>query len=67
MWLYADETKKCGDHVYWTLSDGVLTISGKGRMYDYEYVQNHSPWYNNTDIKKVVIRLLKNYFGRENL
>ncbi len=27
----------CGDHLTWSLRDGVLTISGTGEMYDYEY------------------------------
>ena len=26
---------KCGDNISWSLKNGVLTISGNGRMYDY--------------------------------
>ena len=45
----------CGDNLTWTLDDeGVLTISGKGDMTDYSY--NGSPFYNNTNVKTVVIR-----------
>lgn len=49
---------KCGDSLTWSLSsDGTLTISGTGDMYDYNAVPpyNISPWYHNTDIKKLVI------------
>lgn len=48
----------CGDNLTWVLSsDGTLTISGTGDMYDYNGVApyNISPWYHNTDIKKLVI------------
>ena len=34
----------CGDNLTWKLTkDGVLTISGTGEMYDYDY-SNNSPW-----------------------
>ena len=39
-------------------SDGVLTISGTGRMADWEYQSSkypHSPWYNRSDIRSIVI------------
>lgn len=56
----------CGDKLVWTLdSDGTLVISGTGAMYDYEhdvdYVGNtvynscSSPFYNEKNIKRVVI------------
>ena len=49
-----DTSGKCGENVNWSLSgDGVLTISGTGKMYDYSY--NTSPFYYRTDIKSVVI------------
>lgn len=36
---------ECGGRLTWTLdSDGVLTISGTGTMYDYSYTDN-APWY----------------------
>ena len=44
---------KCGDNVSWTLKDGVLTISGKGKMNDYS---GDSPFAYRTDIKSVVIK-----------
>lgn len=34
-------TGKCGDDLTWLLSDGVLTISGTGEMYDYG---GEAPW-----------------------
>ena len=33
--MFAD-SGKCGDHLTWTLNDGVLTISGTGAMWDYD-------------------------------
>ena len=49
---------KCGDNVSWTLKNGVLTISGKGEMYDYSYGGNSrtNPFRERTDIKSVVIK-----------
>lgn len=35
----------CGDNVTWRLSaDGTLTISGKGRINDYDNEDNPMPW-----------------------
>ena len=52
----------CGDNVYWSFSNGTLTISGNGKMYDYSDSDNTShnttaPWGNHSDyqIKKVII------------
>ena len=52
----------CGDNVYWSFSNGTLTISGNGKMYDYSKSDNTSfnttaPWGNHRDyqIKKVII------------
>lgn len=45
----------CGENITWTLdSEGTLTISGKGEIKDYYYSQP-SPFYNNSNIKTVVI------------
>lgn len=45
----------CGDNVTYTLDDsGLLTISGTGAMKDY-YFTNDNPFYNNTEIREVVI------------
>ena len=53
--LWAVSSGECGRFLTWTLDDnGVLTISGKGEMYDYKE-SGGSPWKNNNAIKKVVI------------
>ena len=46
----------CGDHVTWTLgNDGLLTISGTGKMTNYTSIKS-VPWYNYVgQIKQVVI------------
>lgn len=44
---------QCGDDVFWELdSNGTLTISGSGEMYDYEV----SPFFNRVQIHKIVIK-----------
>ncbi len=53
----AEESGTCGPHLRWHLTDyGVLTISGKGEMYDYSY-DNRAPWnnYNKRIIKRIII------------
>ena len=53
---YADvQTGKCGDEVTYSLdtSTGVLTISGTGKMKDYS--GEDSPFYQNSNIKSVII------------
>ena len=51
---------KCGENVSWSLKNGVLTISGKGNMNDYNYSSydsnSNSPFVKRTDIKSVVIK-----------
>lgn len=43
----------CGDDLEWGLTDGVLTISGSGDMYDYDY---EPPWSQyNDEITKIVV------------
>lgn len=50
----AETSGTCGDNVIWTLDDnGTLTISGTGDMEDYNY--SSSPFYNNSNIKSVII------------
>ena len=44
----------CGENLTWTLSDGVLTISGTGAMTDYG--SSNSPFLDRTDIQSVVIK-----------
>ena len=61
MGAMADETKSgtCGDNLTWTLDgDGTLTISGTGKMYDYDYSEykKAAPWIRDIyKIKSVVI------------
>lgn len=40
-------SNKCGDHVTYSISDGVLTIKGSGPMYDYQAAT--IPWYSKKD------------------
>ena len=50
----AETSDTCGDNLTWTLDDnGTLTISGTGDMKDYGY--SDSPFYNNSNIKSVII------------
>lgn len=45
---------KCGESVFWELSDdGVLTISGEWKMFDYSK-RDPAPWYADRDSIKVV-------------
>lgn len=58
-------TNKCGDNITWSFSDGVLTLSGYGEMYDYytEYTYHNNkissttvPYYDSFfKVKKVVV------------
>ena len=48
---------KCGDNLTWSLTDGTLTISGTGKMYDFDY--ESVPWADGNvkiQIKKVVLQ-----------
>ncbi len=48
------QSGKCGDDVYWTLSDGTFTVSGKGDMYS--YLSDRPEWFERfNDIRRVVI------------
>ena len=49
----AAESGKCGKNLTWVLDDGTLTISGTGEMT--VYFSCESPFYNNQDIKNIVI------------
>ena len=53
--LVGASSGQCGDNVYYTLSDeGVLTISGTGDMWGWEY--SNTPWWNEKyDILEAVI------------
>ena len=58
---FADSTPtsgKCGENLTWTLDgDGTLTISGTGKMWDYDYLNDYyAPWMDFlASIEKVVI------------
>lgn len=61
----AVQTYKLGDNVTGVLaSDGTLTISGTGAMYDYYIAEEKSPFYDNLDIVKLVIQNGVTYVGR---
>ena len=45
---------KCGKNVRWTLKNGVLTISGKGAMYDQEVLDLSSG--KSKQVKKIIIK-----------
>lgn len=51
----------CGENVFWILENGILTISGSGAMENYGYGNTQgveyarSPWYNNTEIRQIII------------
>lgn len=56
------DSGKCGDNVKWSLdSNGTLTISGKGKMDDYEGYTDQ-PWFKyagdsqSTKIEKIVVK-----------
>ncbi len=51
----AAESGSCGNGVTWTLSDGNLTVSGNGAMYDYGEL-NKAPWMKYADsIRSVTV------------
>ena len=55
--LWAGDSGECGNKLTWTLDvNGVLTISGTGKMYDYDFSFYPSPWMKNSSIKKIVIK-----------
>ena len=44
---------KCGDYLYWNITDSTLTIFGTGAMYDYEL--GASPWYTRKESLKTLV------------
>ena len=53
--LAAEESGQCGDDVYWAFSsDGTMTLSGSGPMWDYSY-ENPEFSYLIEDIKSLVV------------
>ena len=62
---WADDSGTCGNNLTWTFteSDGTLTISGEGDMYNYNSA-NTVPWYNYREqIKKVILPKGLTYIG----
>ena len=35
----------CGDHLFWEIKDGVLTITGYGDMWNWDDIKNYAPWF----------------------
>ena len=53
----AETSGTCGPHLRWHFTDnGVLTISGKGKMYDYSFY-NRAPW-GKYNIKRIIKRII---------
>ena len=52
----AETSGTCGPNLKWLLTDnGVLTISGKGEMYDYSYYNGErAPW-DSEKVKQIII------------
>ena len=51
----AETSGTCGPDLRWHLTDnGVLTISGKGKMNDYSNYNNRAPW-SKYNIKQIII------------
>ena len=44
---------KCGDYLYWNITDSTLTIFGTGAMYD--YALETSPWYTHKESLKTLV------------
>ena len=60
----AEASGSCGSSATWSLSDGVLTISGTGTMTDYTYSSN-APWYASAEeITRIVIEEGITYIGK---
>ncbi len=52
-----DATGQCGENVFWTFDEetGVLTVSGNGNMYNYDYFSDDSPFQEKSSIKIIKI------------
>ena len=59
-----NNSNACGDHLIWSVDNGVLTISGAGDMDDYGTYGSTPPWQNETFDRVVVgygVRSIGNY------
>ncbi len=53
---------QCGEHIYWSYSDGILTIAGPGKMDDFE--EGAAPWETyKKEIKQVIFQNGVTYVG----
>ena len=54
---YADASGKCGDNLTWIYVEAThtLTISGKGKMSDFDFDSGFSPWLNFYDVMTTVV------------
>ncbi len=53
---------KCGDYLYWNITENTLTIFGTGAMYDYKL--EASPWYTHKEsLKTLVLEEGMTYIG----
>lgn len=46
---------KCGDNLTWEIKDGVMTVSGTGDMWDYEYYYDRDRLWENAEIDLLVL------------
>ena len=54
LYLTVETSTKCGENLYWTFADGVLSISGEGYMYNYDDAYS-TPWWG-LPIESVVLQ-----------
>lgn len=61
--IESTKNQKCGNNAYWNFDNGVLTISGSGKMNDYSSPWE-LPWYDiQSDVRKIVIEEGITYIG----
>ena len=46
---------KCGDYLYWNITDNTLTIFGTGAMWNYDNDSNKAPWREYSSILKTLV------------
>ena len=57
-WAATTQEQKCGADCYWKIEGDTLTITGSGKMSNYNTTDNRAPWHNTenfTQVKNVVI------------
>ena len=53
--FFPPQSGMCGDSIEWNLEYNTLTISGFGKIYDYNSSNNKAPWYDYRDVIENVI------------